>query len=144
MRVQELKIVYANTGGDRRTLTRPQDAVAVLAPILEREAVEVMGVLWLTTKHQIIGYHELGRGVLDSCLVHPRDVFKIALLANAAGIILGHNHPSGDPAPSADDLTLTRRLTEAGRLLGIDLLDHVIIGHTGRFTSLREAGHLSS
>ena len=74
-------------------------------------------------------------------MVHPREVFKAALLANAASIVLAHNHPSGDPAPSPDDVALTRRLVDAGRLLGVEVLDHIVIGE-GRYVSVRELGWL--
>ena len=79
-------------------------------------------------------------GCLTSSLVHAREVFKPAILAGAAAILLAHNHPSGDPEPSAEDLALTRRLKAAGDLLGIAILDHIIVGELGRFVSLRERG----
>ena len=146
MRLRELQIRYiARPGSNDARPTRiesPRDAAAILTSILEDEAVEVMGLLCLTTTHRIIGYHELGRGVLDACLVHPREVFKVAMLANAACVVLAHNHPSGDPTPSPEDVTLTSRLQEAGQLLGIDVLDHLVIGHGGRYTSFQETGRL--
>jgi DNA repair protein RadC len=98
-------------------------------------------ILCLTTKHRVIAYHEVSRGTLDATLVHPREVFKVALLANAAAIILTHNHPSGDPSPSPDDVQLTRRLVEAGVLLGVEVLDHIIVGD-GRYYSFQEVGGL--
>ena len=79
-------------------------------------------------------------GTLYSSLVHPREVFKTAILSNAASIILFHNHPSGDPEPSTEDTTITKRIKEAGTLMGIELLDHVIIGSEGRFYSMKEQG----
>jgi DNA repair protein RadC len=91
----------------------------------------------------VIGYYEVSRGTLDSTLVHPREVFKAAILANAAAIILTHNHPSGDPTPSPDDLALTQRLVQAGQIIGIDVLDHVIVGD-GRWTSFVELGRLGA
>jgi DNA repair protein RadC len=81
-------------------------------------------------------------GCLTSSLVHPREVFKPAILAGSAAILAAHSHPSGDPEPSAEDIALTRRLAAAGQLLGIDLLDHIILGEAGRFVSLRERGVL--
>jgi len=87
----------------------------------------------------VIAVHELGRGTLDSCTVHPRDVFKAALLANAAGVIVAHNHPSGDPTPSPADIALCSRLRAAGTVVGIELLDFVILGD-GRYYSFTEAG----
>ena len=84
------------------------------AAVLQDQPSEVFAILCLSTKHRVIGYHEVSRGTLDTALVHPREVFKAAILANAAAIILTHNHPSGDPTPSADDVALTQRLVQAG------------------------------
>ena len=81
-------------------------------------------------------------GALTAALVHPREVLKPAILGNAAAMILVHNHPSGDPAPSGEDLALTRRLCEASELVGIRVLDHIIIGHDGAYRSLADEGRL--
>jgi DNA repair protein RadC len=118
---------------------RPADAVALVRDRLELEPVEVCLALLLDAKHNALGIHEIGRGTLDSCLVHPRDVFKAALLANAAAVAVLHNHPSGDPTPSADDVALCARLRQAGTLIGIELLDFLIIG-AGRYHSFQETG----
>jgi DNA repair protein RadC len=99
-----------------------------LTGLLSDEPVEVFVVLCLDTKHKLIAYHELSRGTLDSTLVHPRELFKAAMLANAASVVIGHNHPSGDANPSPDDIALTRRLVQSGELLGITVLDHLILG----------------
>ena len=120
----------------------PGDAARYLTPILSLEAVEVFVLLCLTTKHSVIAYHEVSRGTLDSALVHPREVFKVALLANAGCLILAHNHPSGDTAPSSEDFGLTRKLVEAGRLLGVEIVDHIIIGGDVRYYSFKESGRL--
>jgi DNA repair protein RadC len=122
-------------------LRNPADAAAAFMALLRDEPAEVFGILCLTTKHCVIAYHEVSRGTLDSTPVHPREVFKGALLTNAAAIIGSHNHPSGDPAPSVDDIALTKRLAAAGELLGIPVLDHIIIGD-GRYFSFKEAGLL--
>lgn len=98
-------------------------------------------MLCLSTKHRVIAYHEVSRGTLDSTLVHPREVFKAALLANAAAIVVSHNHPSGDPSPTIDDLEVTTRLVAAGEVLGIAVLDHIVIGD-GRYFSFKEAGRV--
>ena len=124
-----------------RTLSTPAVSAAALMALLQDEPGEVFAILCLSTKHRVIAYHEVSRGTLDATLVHPREVFKAALLANAATIVLAHNHPSGDPAPSPDDMALTRRLIDAGRLLGVDVLDHIVIGD-GRYVSFRERGWL--
>lgn len=97
---------------------------------------ETFHVLALDGRHALLGRFEVSRGTLTTSLVHPREVFRPAIARGAAAIIGLHNHPSGDPEPSADDLAVTRRLIEAGRLLGIPLLDHVVLG-AGRHVSLR-------
>src|SRR5688572_1497587 len=100
--VRELEITYTpNTHtGPLVRVARPSDAAKLLQARIEHEAVEVCVILLVSTKLNLIAVHEVGRGTLDACLVHPRDVFKAALLANAASVIVGHNHPSGDPTPS--------------------------------------------
>ena len=122
-------------------MNAPRESALALMTTLQDQPGEVFAILCLSTKHRVIAYHEVSRGTLDATLVHPREVFKAALLANAAAIILTHNHPSGDPSPSADDVQLTRRLVDAGALLGVDVLDHIIVGD-GRYYSFKEAGRL--
>lgn len=125
----------------QRLLT-PHDAAQMFVRLLGHEAVEVCGLFCLSTRQHLLIYHELSRGHLDAAPVHPREVFKAAILANAAGVILGHNHPSGDTTPSVDDLALTRRLVTAGEILGIELIDHVIVSAEGTYCSLKESGGL--
>ena len=146
MYLRELRISYAPRSdlpsvNDHAVVNSARDALSILRPILEHEPVEVFGLLCLTTKLHLIAYHELSRGTLDATLVHPRDVFQVAFLTNAAVLILGHNHPSGDPTPSPDDLVLTQRLVAAGELLGVDVLDHIILGDQ-TYYSFKEHGHL--
>ena len=145
MYVREIVLAYRARPSPLRidsrfTLERPRDAAEVFAGLLSEESVEVFGMLCLTTRHRLHAYYEVSRGSLDTTIVHPRDVFKVALIANTAAVIFGHNHPSGDPAPSPDDRELTRRLTSAGSLLGVDVLDHIIVGHDGRYFSFKETG----
>lgn len=121
----------------------PRDAAQIFVTLLRDEVVEVGALLCLSTRHHVLAYHELSRGTVDATIMHPREVFKAALLANAASVVLGHNHPSGDPAPSVDDVALTRRLAEAGCILGIELLDHIIVGHTDCYWSFRQNGQLT-
>ena len=146
MRLRELQIGYKVVAGappgPRPRLATPANVAEFLRPLLESEAVEVFGVLLLNTRHEPLAWHVLSRGTLDATLVHPREVIKAACLGNAAAVILGHNHPSGDPEPSQDDHAVTRRLGEVLRLIGVDLLDSVIIGDAGRWSSLRERGQL--
>jgi DNA repair protein RadC len=108
------------------------------------EGVESLVVLLLNTRRKAIAHSVVANGILDTLLVHPREVFRTAIVANSAALILMHNHPSGDPTPSEADIKVTRDLIRAGQLLKIDVLDHVIIGHPtcGKgFISLRELGY---
>jgi len=104
---------------------------------LETESVEKFGFFSLNSKNAIIGLHIIGVGTLNATLVHPREIFKAAILNNAASIILFHNHPSGDPTPSPDDIALTNNLVTAGKILKISVQDHVIIGER-EYVSLRQ------
>lgn len=123
-------------------LTTPMAAAAVLTSILKHEPIEVCGILCLAARLDILVYHELSRGTLDSAMVHPRDVFRTALLANSGSVVVAHNHPSGDPTPSPDDIVLTTRLKAAGELVGVPLADHIIVAGSGRYYSFRENGSL--
>ena len=119
----------------------PRDVVALFAPRLEDLPVEEFHVAVLDSQHRLERDVTVTRGILNSSLVHPREVFREAIAERAAALILVHNHPSGDPAPSADDRAVTEQLVAAGRLLDIPVHDHVIIGR-GRYTSFAEAGLL--
>ena len=148
MRLRELTIRYTVKKDDAgqavavgRRVGSPKECAAAFALVLQDQSSEVFAILCLSTKHRIIGYHEVSRGTLDTALVHPREVFKAVILANAAAIILAHNHPSGDPTPSVADVTLTERLVKAGRLLGIAVLDHIVIGD-GAWVSFMELGRI--
>ena len=124
----------------------PEDAVQILSDQARHLSHEVFWVLRLDVKHTLIGRPEdVSRGILDASLVHPREVFYRAIREKAAAIVLVHNHPSGDPTPSVEDIRITRQLVEAGRLMEIPVLDHVVIaraveGGDKQFVSLREAG----
>ncbi len=127
----------------KRTVIRtPSDAAGLLAPRLRDELHETFWVLLLDTKHRVLAEWPVSRGGLDQVNVDPRDIFQPALEHRAAAVLLAHNHPSGDPEPSAADIALTRRLAEAAQLLGIRLLDHIIIGD-GVFKSLAEKCQLT-
>ena len=103
---------------------------------------ECFAVLILNTRRRIRGHQLISTGTIDTLLVHPREVFRLAITMNAAAIILAHNHPSGEPTPSEADIRITRDLVRAGQLLKIDVLDHVIIGNP-KYVSLREMGYIS-
>lgn len=132
----------ALTMAERAVIAKPEDAARLLAEYLQGADREYFVVMLLDTKNRVIGLSTVSVGILDSSLVHPREVFKPAIISNAASILVGHNHPSGDPTPSGEDHRVTERLQQAGELLGIDLLDHVIIGEEGRWVSLKERGVL--
>lgn len=118
---------------------RPQDAADLLMEELRHLREEHFVVLFLNTKNRVIGRQTLSIGSLNASVVHPREVFRAAIRRSSASILCAHNHPSGDPAPSPEDIQLTRRLAEAGQLVGIELLDHIVIGDN-RFVSLKELG----
>jgi DNA repair protein RadC len=118
-------------------ITTPRTAASLLMPKLQDEPSEVFAILCLDLKFRLIAYHEVSRGTLDTTCAHPREVFRAALLTNAAAVIVAHNHPSGDPQPSAQDRQMTHRLREAGEVLGIPVHDHIIVGD-GKYFSFRE------
>lgn len=122
----------------------PEEAFDTIMCIadLERESQEVFGVIALDTKGKVIGFDLIHKGTINASIVHPRDVFKALILRNAAQFMCFHNHPSGDPFPSKEDIDVTNRLKEVGKLVGIELLDHIITGDEGRFKSLREMGQI--
>lgn len=122
-------------------LRTPRDVWAAYAPRLEDMPVEEFHVAVLDSQHRLERDITVTRGILNSSLVHPREVFREAIAERAAAIILVHNHPSGDPTPSADDRAITSQLVAAGRLLDIPVADHVVIGR-GRYLSFAEGGLL--
>jgi DNA repair protein RadC len=126
----------------RPRLSTPRQLAAHLLPQYGACTVEQFGVVLLDTKHQVIRIKVISVGSLDSTVVHPREVFREAASASAAAIVLFHNHPSGDPTPSRDDLVLTTRMVNAGDIMGIDVLDHLILGDQ-RYFSLVESGRLA-
>jgi DNA repair protein RadC len=131
-------------------LDNPENVVRLLREMNLVKNVETLQVLLLNTRHRLIRVDEkITEGTLDTLLVHPREVFRSAIAANAAAVVLAHNHPSGDPTPSEADIKVTRDLIRAGQLLKIEVLDHIIIGRTTTerqkdYVSLRELGHFYS
>ncbi|WP_258360963.1 RadC family protein [Moorella sulfitireducens] len=121
----------------RAAIKNPWDVAGLLMEEMRYLDRENFRTISLNTKNQVIGIDSVSVGSLNSSPAHPREVFKDPIRRSAAAIILVHNHPSGDPTPSQDDLAVTRRLVEAGQILGIEVLDHLIIGD-GRFTSFKE------
>lgn len=130
----------------RLQICQPIAAARMMEPLSRGLRQEIFWVMLLDTKNRLMGRPlEITRGVLDASLVHPREVFSPAIRRSAASVVLSHNHPSGDPSPSANDLQITRQLIEAGKVLDLGVLDHIIIGrekedHQPWFVSLRESG----
>lgn len=141
--VKQVKESGALYGLENKKIKNPQDIHNLVEIVLDlkSEASEKFGILTLNTRNVVVGVHVLSQGSLNSSIVHPREVFKAAILNNAATIVCFHNHPSGDVTPSPEDIQLTQRLVEAGEMLGITVLDHIIVGdHT--FASLKERGYM--
>lgn len=124
---------------DNKQVTSPQDVYEIVKKYLDGADREHLVLLTLNTKNAINSITTVSIGSLNSSVVHPREVFKTAILTNASSIIMAHNHPSGDPAPSREDINITERIKEGGKLLGINLLDHVVIGDNS-YSSLKEKG----
>lgn len=124
---------------ERARIRGPGDVYERCAPSLRDLRQEEFRVLLLNTQHAVLRELVVTRGILDASVVHPREVFKAAVIESAAAVILVHNHPSGDPLPSAEDRDVTRQLVDAGRLLGIPVLDHIVVGD-GRYVSFIESG----
>ena len=132
--VKESSFLYKN-----RRISSPKDVVELLRNFLEGADREQFITCCMDTKNQPTSINIVSVGTINSSLVHPREVFKTAILGNSSSIIVAHNHPSGDPLPSKEDIDITQRLKEAGKIIGIDLIDHVIIGED-RYVSLKEKG----
>jgi DNA repair protein RadC len=126
-------------GADHEPIRGPADVFRRMGPRLRDLPQEEFHALLLNTRHRVVREVAVTRGILDASLVHPREVFRAAVVEGAAGVILVHNHPSGDPTPSPEDRAVTRQLAEAGRALGIPVLDHVVVGGT-RWVALGDGG----
>ncbi len=124
----------------KRTIDSPEAAATFLLPKLAHLEQEVFVILYLDTRHRVMEHEILYRGSLNSSITRIAEIFRGAVRRNCAAILVAHNHPSGDPTPSPEDIAFTDRLIEAGQLLEIEVLDHLIIGDQ-KYTSLREQGH---
>ena len=146
--IQFNKVVLVRESAHRYNLPTsvlgPKEAVKAINELmhLDTEAQEVFVTLFLDVKNHITGIHEVARGILSAAPVHPREVFKAAILSNAAAMIIAHNHPSGDPQPSSEDRQVTRRLLQVGKLTDIPVIDSIIIGEN-KFYSFKEKGILN-
>jgi DNA repair protein RadC len=122
----------------RPRFLQPRDVAAFLLPQFGAHPVERFGVLLLDTKYRLLSTRVISIGSLDASIAHPREVFREALVAGAAAAVVFHNHPSGDPTPSRDDIALTARMKQAGEVVGVELIDHVILADT-RYWSMKES-----
>lgn len=120
----------------------PEDAATIGKEFMRihKEPEEYMYMICMNVKNKIIGVFEISHGTVNASLVNPREVFQKALLANAVSIIVMHNHPSGDPTPSREDIEVTKRLVEAGKIVGVEVLDHIIVGD--QYVSLKGKGYV--
>jgi DNA repair protein RadC len=139
--VYRLKMVRESSEVYEAAIKDPGTAYRMALDILElgEAAEENFCIICLNTKNKVVGLHTISIGSLNSSIVHPREVFKAACLNNASAIILLHNHPSGEPEPSHEDIETTQRLVSAGNIMGIKVLDHVIVGY-GKYISMKEQG----
>ncbi|MCM3625597.1 JAB domain-containing protein [Brevibacillus borstelensis] len=135
--VRESSLLYS-----QRRIRTAVDAVELFQKFLDETDREVFLLLCLSSKSEPTAIHTVSVGSLDASIVHPRETFKAAILANASSIIVAHNHPSGDPTPSKEDIQVTKTLQQAGELLGITVLDHIIVGTEGAYVSLSEKGYV--
>ncbi|MGI6331803.1 MAG: RadC family protein [Zhaonellaceae bacterium] len=126
---------------EKISISTPQDAALILMEDMKFLDREYFKVMLLNTKNHCTSIETISIGTLNASLVHPREVFKLAVKKSAASLILAHNHPSGDSKPSKEDIEITKRLVEAGKIMGIEVLDHIILGN-GSFTSLKEQGFM--
>jgi len=135
--VKEKNLEYGNT-----QISSPKDCANIFKKFIGDYDREALVVATLDTKNKITSLTVGSLGSLNTSIVHPREIFKTAILGNAATIIVGHNHPSGSIEPSKEDISITTRLKECGKILGIELLDHVIIGEYDKYLSFKEKGLL--
>ena len=138
-----LELVKESKGTYDTKVSGPSDVVEVLNNVfkLNMQCEEVFVILCMDTKNKVVGAFEVSRGTINSSIFHPREVFKRAMMCNAASIIAGHNHPSGIVTPSEEDKNITKRLVEAGVMLGMPVIDHLIVGEDSYY-SFKEDGKL--
>lgn len=143
-RIPNFNLVLVREGSNRtdcKTIRGPEDAYEIARQKLDTSPCEKFLVILLNTKNMVLGTSIVSSGTLNASLVYPREVFQRAILSNAAAIIVAHNHPSGNTSPSQEDLSITKKLIESGKILDIPVLDHIIIGDYS-YVSLKEKGLL--
>lgn len=141
-----IKQVYHEVEAPHDVIRVPHDAVEVIQHFIANEAREVAFALMLSTKNEINAVYKVSIGNVRSALFNSREVYQAALLCNANAVIIGHNHPSGDITPSKEDIEVTQKIYEAGKIMGIPLFDHIIVGDRGysKYLSLKESGYFDT
>jgi len=124
--MMEAATAYITT--ERPKIRQASDAAALLRPLIQKATQETLYVIFMDTRNMVLGMKDATKGLVDRSQSHAREVFRDAIIENAARIVLVHNHPSGDPMPSAQDVECTRGLVQAGKIIGIEVMDHVVIG----------------
>ncbi|HEY9245304.1 MAG TPA: DNA repair protein RadC [Candidatus Methanoperedens sp.] len=137
LEVREIEYTY----DERPKINSMDDVVQIVKPMIADPNKEFFLALYLNTKNGVLKREIISIGSLNANIVHPREIFKTACMISASSIIVAHNHPSGDPSPSREDIEITKKLHEAGKMMGIELLDHVIIGYD-RYYGFKESGQL--
>ena len=137
LEVREIEYTYDK----RPKINSMDDVVQIVKPMISDPNKEFFMALYLNTKNGVLKQEVISIGSLNANIVHPREIFKTACMISASSIIVAHNHPSGDPTPSREDIEITKKLHEAGKMMGIELLDHVIIGYD-RYYGFKESGQL--
>ncbi len=132
--------LLVSSDGDRPTITSPADAANLVMGEMSLLEQESMRVILLDTRNRVLSIQEAYKGSLNTTMVRIAELFREAIRGNCAAIIVAHNHPSGDPSPSPEDVAITKEIVAAGKLLSVDVLDHIVVGHAGRFVSLKERG----
>jgi DNA repair protein RadC len=139
-RFREVKSDYAFNKGDL-TMRSPQDVVRIFTGLFAQQVKERFVVIWLSSANVAIGYEIITEGILNASLAHPREVFRGAIVATCASVIIAHNHPSGNTEPSTEDVQITKQIVEAGKIIGIPVHDHIIFADS-TYTSFAERGLL--
>ncbi len=135
-----VKLVREGSVSYKQSCRTNEEAIQIGKKILGDEPSEIFGIIMLDTQLHVCGYVEITKGILDSSLVHPREVFRAALLHNCRSIIMVHNHPSGKLTPSDGDISVTQRIVDCGKIIGIEVMDHIIVSHEEGY-SIRENNH---
>jgi len=140
--VLELSTRYWSQQSRVSKITGPMDCYKLLEPLMRNLEQEIVRLILLDENHNVLATPVVTIGTLDSSLVHPREVFKYAIRDNATAIVMAHQHPSGDPTPSNHDFQATERIVRAGKILGVEVVDHIILGFAGKYFSFLENGQL--